>query len=50
VQAVILGSDRFDCLPTLLGRDLAGTPAVYVPAAAAVLDDHAQAGVRARPV
>lgn len=41
MQTVILGSDRFDCLPTLLDRDSGDTPAVYVPTAADVLDDQA---------
>jgi hypothetical protein len=41
VRTVILGSDRFDCLPTLLDRDPGDTPAVYVPTAADVLDDQA---------
>lgn len=41
MQTVILGSDRFDCLPALLDRDLGDTPAVYVPTAADVLDDQA---------
>jgi dipeptidase E len=39
VQTVILGSDRFDCLPTLIDRDPGDTPVVYVPTAADVLDD-----------
>lgn len=41
MQTVILGSDRFDCLPAVLGGDPGSVPAVYVPAAADVLDDHA---------
>jgi peptidase E len=41
VQTVILGSDRFDCLPTLLGHDSGDTPAVCVPTAADVLEDQA---------
>lgn len=41
VQTVILGSERFDCLPALLDRDPGGTPVVYVPTAADVLDDQA---------
>jgi hypothetical protein len=28
VQTVILGSERFDCLPALLDRDPGGTPAI----------------------
>jgi dipeptidase E len=39
VQTVILGSDRFDCLPALLDRDPADVPVAYVPTAADVLDD-----------
>jgi dipeptidase E len=41
VQTVILGSERFDCLPALLDRDPGGVPVVYVPTAADVLDDQA---------
>jgi hypothetical protein len=41
VQTVILGSDRFDCLPTLIDRDPGDTPAVYVPTASDVLNDQA---------
>jgi hypothetical protein len=41
VQTVILGSDRFDCLPALLDRDPGDTPAVYVPTAADVLENQA---------
>lgn len=41
MQTVILGSERFDCLPALLDRDPGGTPVVYVPTAADVLDDQA---------
>ena len=38
---MILGSQRFDCLPALLDRDPGDMPAVYVPTAADVLDDQA---------
>jgi dipeptidase E len=41
VQTVILGSGRFDCLPSLLDHDPGQTPAAYVPTAADVLDDRA---------
>ncbi len=41
MQTVVLGSGRFDCLPGLLDRDPGGTPAVYVPTAADVLDERA---------
>ena len=43
MQTVILGSDRFDCLPALLDRDSGDTPAVYVPTGADVLDDQGYA-------
>jgi dipeptidase E len=43
VQTVILGSERFDCLPALLDRDPGETPAAYVPTAADVLDDQVYA-------
>ena len=39
MQTVVLGSERFDCLPGLLDRDPGDTPAVYVPTAADVLDE-----------
>jgi hypothetical protein len=41
VQTVILGSERFDCLPALVDRDPGGAPVLYVPTAADVLDDRA---------
>lgn len=41
VQTMILGSERFDCLPGLVGRNPGDTPVVYVPTAADVLDDRA---------
>jgi peptidase S51-like protein len=41
VQTLVLGSERFDCLPGLLDRDPADTHVVYVPTAADVLADQA---------
>lgn len=41
VQTLVLGSERFDCLPGLLDRDPGDTHVVYVPTAADVLADQA---------
>jgi putative transposase len=41
VQTVILGSDRFDCLPALLDHDPCDALVIYVLTAADVLDDRA---------
>ncbi|NUR31641.1 MAG: type 1 glutamine amidotransferase-like domain-containing protein [Catenulispora sp.] len=39
MQRLILGSDRIDCLPSLLDRAPADTPVVYVPTAGDLADD-----------
>jgi dipeptidase E len=41
VQTLVLGSERFDCLPRLLSRDPGDTHVVYVSTAADVLADQA---------
>lgn len=39
VQRLILGSDRIDCLPTLLDRDPGDSPVVFVPTAGDLEED-----------